>query len=146
MLTQKQISIIRSFNRNYTTTLGLLNRDVFDTSLSFPESRVLLQINETGNITPKEISTKLDLDASYTSRLLKKLNKLGYINLNISPSDARSKIVELSKAGQQIVQHLDDDSNVQIKDLIQDLSPQQQEQLYEAFNTINTILFEKETN
>lgn len=144
MLSIKQISLIRSFNREYTTTLGLLNRDVFDTTLSFPESRVLLQISESKQITPKEISNRLDLDASYASRLIKKLDKLGYLIITQSPIDARSKIIELSKNGKSTVSELDEDSNVQIQNLISNLDKTQQKQLYQSFNTINTLLFKKE--
>ncbi|MCH4008720.1 MarR family winged helix-turn-helix transcriptional regulator [Companilactobacillus sp.] len=144
MLSIKQISLIRSFNREYTTTLGLLNRDVFDTTLSFPESRVLLQISESKQITPKEISNRLDLDASYASRLIKKLDKLGYLIITQSPIDARSKIIELSKIGKSTVEELDEDSNVQIQNLISNLDESQQKDLYQSFKTINTLLFKKE--
>jgi DNA-binding MarR family transcriptional regulator len=144
MLSIKQISLIRSFNREYTTTLGLLNRDVFDTTLSFPESRVLLQIFESKQITPKEISNRLDLDASYASRLIKKLDKLGYLIITQSPIDARSKIIELSKIGKSTVSELDEDSNVQIQNLISNLDESQQKDLYQSFKTINTLLFKKE--
>ncbi|WP_300560369.1 MarR family transcriptional regulator [Companilactobacillus sp.] len=144
MLSIKQISLIRSFNREYTTTLGLLNRDVFDTTLSFPESRVLLQISESKQITPKEISNRLDLDASYASRLIKKLDKLGYLIITQSPIDARSKIIELSKIGKSTVSELDEDSNVQIQNLISNLDESQQKDLYQSFKTINTLLFKKE--
>lgn len=143
MLTINQISTIRSFNREYTTTLGLLNREVFDTDLSFPESRVLLQIGTTNSITPKELSIKLDLDPSYASRIIKKLNKLDYLLITQSPTDARSKLISLSDKGKNIVSELDEDSNIQIQNLINDLNSDEQQQLYQSFNVINQLLFDK---
>jgi DNA-binding MarR family transcriptional regulator len=141
MLTHQEIATIRSFNRQYTTTLGLLNKQVFDTDLSFPESRVLLKISEKDHLSPKEIAGDLNLDASYTSRILKKLAKLNFVKITPSSTDARSKIVSLSKDGIAIVTELDQDSNIQIENLISNLNSDEQNQLYQAFNTINQILF-----
>ncbi|MQS88897.1 MarR family winged helix-turn-helix transcriptional regulator [Companilactobacillus mishanensis] len=144
MLSLEEIATIRSFNRKYTTVLGLLNRQVFDTTLSFTEARVLQKIAETPNISPKNIATNLGLDPSYTSRILKKLNKLDLVNIVASSVDARSKILSLTADGENQVKILDEDSNIQIEDLIADLSPAEQTELYQSFSTIEKILFNKE--
>jgi hypothetical protein len=43
MLSLKKINEIRSFNRTYTDKLGLLNKQVFNTELTFPESRSFIR-------------------------------------------------------------------------------------------------------
>ncbi|MFD1472975.1 MarR family winged helix-turn-helix transcriptional regulator [Companilactobacillus mishanensis] len=144
MLSLEEIATIRSFNRKYTTVLGLLNRQVFDTTLSFTEARVLQKIAEIPNISPKNIANNLGLDPSYTSRILKKLNKLDLVNIVASSVDARSKILSLTADGENQVKILDEDSNIQIEDLIADLSPAEQTELYQSFSTIEKILFNKE--
>ncbi|MQS51989.1 MarR family winged helix-turn-helix transcriptional regulator [Companilactobacillus mishanensis] len=144
MLSLEEIATIRSFNRKYTTVLGLLNRQVFDTTLSFTEARVLQKIAEIPNISPNNIATNLGLDPSYTSRILKKLNKLDLVNIVASSVDARSKILSLTADGEKQVKILDEDSNIQIEDLIADLSPAEQTELYQSFSTIEKILFNKE--
>ncbi|WP_125568823.1 MarR family winged helix-turn-helix transcriptional regulator [Companilactobacillus insicii] len=140
MLSKKEINLIRQFNRRYTNTLGLLNKRVFNTELSFPEARVLMSIGD--NNTPMAIATTLNLDASYTSRIIKKLTKLNYIEKSTSTIDARSKNISLTKDGISLLAKIDADSNVQIQKLIQNLSNQNQFKLYQAFETINNILFE----
>ncbi|AKP68294.1 MarR family winged helix-turn-helix transcriptional regulator [Companilactobacillus ginsenosidimutans] len=144
MLSLKEIATIRSFNRRYTTVLGLLNKQVFDTTLSFTEARVMQKIAEISNITPKNIATSLNLDPSYTSRILKKLNKLGLIIITQSTIDARSKILTLSSNGKKQVKVLDDDSNIQIQDLIAKLNADEQQRLYQSFSTIQKLLFKEE--
>lgn len=141
MLTTKQINLIRKFNRQYTNTLGLMNKQVFNTNLSFPEARVLMAIKQ--ETTPMNVAHHLNLDASYTSRVLKKLTALKYIQKIPSTTDARSKNVSLTDSGRELLSVIDDDSNIQVKSLLSNLDTSQQEQLYEAFNTINNILFEK---
>ncbi|WP_235700308.1 MarR family transcriptional regulator [Companilactobacillus paralimentarius] len=73
MLNQSEITSIRSFNRNYTKLLGILNKKVLDTPLSWTEGRVILEIYFNQDKTPIEVANHLSLDKSYTSRILKRL-------------------------------------------------------------------------
>ncbi|WP_125763818.1 MarR family winged helix-turn-helix transcriptional regulator [Companilactobacillus hulinensis] len=140
MLNNNQISLIRKFNRQYTNTLGLMNKQVFNTDLSFPEARILMAIRY--ETTPMNVANTLNLDASYTSRVLKKLTKLDYIKKTASITDARSKNISLTDKGKKLLVLIDKDSDVQIQNLIGNLNQVQQEELYAAFNKINNILFE----
>ncbi|WP_125588934.1 MarR family winged helix-turn-helix transcriptional regulator [Companilactobacillus jidongensis] len=142
MLNKNEISLIRKFNRQYTNTLGLLNKRVFNTELSFPEARVLMSINQ--GSTPMNIANKLNLDASYTSRIIKKLTKLNYVQKSTSATDARSKNLSLTANGITLLEKIDTDSDVQIQNLIENLSAKKQSELYQAFETINNILFEND--
>lgn len=140
MLNKNEIGLIRKFNRQYTNTLGLLNKRVFNTELSFPEARVLMSI--TDGSTPMNIAKRLNLDASYTSRIIKKLTKLNYIEKSASATDARSKDISLTNNGKKLLAKIDTDSDIQIQNLIENLSTEKQSELYQAFETINNILFE----
>jgi len=145
MLSPKEINEIRSFNRKYTDTLGLLNKQVFNTELSFPESRVLLEIGQNTILTPMEVAKKLDMDASYTSRIVKKLVKLKLLIKKTSKEDARSKSLILTKSGQELFDQIDSDSNRQIKQLIVHLSATEQKKLYQSLTTAYDILFKNES-
>jgi Transcriptional regulators len=145
MLSLKKINEIRSFNRTYTDKLGLLNKQVFNTELTFPESRVLLEIGQFKNLTPMEVSKNLDMDASYTSRLINKLVRLKLVIKKPSPTDARSKILLLTTSGQELFNQIDEDSNKQIKELMIKLSDLEQETLYQSLTTAYDILFKNES-
>lgn len=145
MLSQKEINEIRAFNRKYTDQLGLLNKQVFNTGFSFQESRVLLEIGSHTELSPMEVAKNLDMDASYTSRIIKKLVKLKLVTKHDSKEDARSKILILTKSGQELFNKIDDDSNKQIKQLVTNISPQKQEELYKSLTTAYDILFNNES-
>jgi hypothetical protein len=57
LLNQNEITSIRSFNRDYTKLLGILNKKVFDTPLSWTEGRVILEIYFNQDKTPIEVAT-----------------------------------------------------------------------------------------
>lgn len=75
MLNHKEINIIRKFNRQYVIALGVLNKKIFKTDLSWPEGRILEEIAEEDDITPIQIVHKLQVDKGYTSRIISQLEK-----------------------------------------------------------------------
>lgn len=141
MLNQSEISNIRNFNRRYTKLLGILNRHVFDTPLTWTEGRVILEISFNHDKTPIEVANNLDLDKSYTSRILKRFEKNGLISKSPSLTDSRSVELSLTEAGQKLVKQLDDRSDQQINDLLVDLTTEQQKQFYQAMQTLDELLF-----
>lgn len=141
MLDQSKISDIRNFNRDYTKLLGIMNKRVLNTPLSWTEGRVLLEISFNNDKTPIEVANNLDLDKSYTSRILKRFEKNGFIRKSPSSIDSRSVDLSLTTDGQKMVKELDDRSNQQIKDLLTDLSTAEQQKFYQAMTTLDNLLF-----
>ncbi|MBL3530994.1 MarR family winged helix-turn-helix transcriptional regulator [Companilactobacillus zhachilii] len=141
MLDQAAISKIRNFNRDYTKLLGIMNKKVLNTPLSWTEGRVLLEISFNNDKTPIEVANNLELDKSYTSRILKRFEKNGLIRKSPSTTDSRSVDLSLTTAGQELVNELDDRSNQQIQDLLTDLSTAEQKQFYQAMTTLDNLLF-----
>lgn len=141
MLNQSEISAIRNFNRDYTKLLGIMNKKVLNTPLSWTEGRVLLEISFNNDKTPIEVATNLELDKSYTSRILKRFEKNDLISKSPSATDSRSVELSLTADGQKLVKELDDRSNQQIKDLLIDLSTAEQKQFYQAMATLDNLLF-----
>jgi Transcriptional regulators len=141
LLDQAAISKIRNFNRDYTKLLGIMNKKVLNTPLSWTEGRVLLEISFNNDKTPIEVANNLELDKSYTSRILKRFEKNGLIRKSPSSTDSRSVDLSLTTAGQELVNELDDRSNQQIQDLLTDLSTAEQKQFYQAMTTLDNLLF-----
>ncbi len=141
MLDQAAISKIRNFNRDYTKLLGIMNKKVLNTPLSWTEGRVLLEISFNNDKTPIEVANNLELDKSYTSRILKRFEKNGLIRKSPSATDSRSVDLCLTTAGQELVNKLNDRSNQQIQNLLTDLSTAEQKQFYQAMTTLDNLLF-----
>lgn len=138
---KSEISSIRNFNRDYTKLLGIMNKKVLNTPFSWTEGRVLLEISFNNDKTPIEVATNLDLDKSYTSRILNRFEKKGLISKSPSATDSRSVELSLTTEGQKMVKELDDRSDQQIKDLLADLSSTEQQQFFQSMATLDKLLF-----
>lgn len=141
MLTTEQINHIRQFNRRYTQALGLLNKHTFNMALTFPEGRVLIEIGHQAPISPMTIAKRLGLDKSYTSRLVKQLEKKKIITKKQSTTDRRSFELTLTPHGQQVYQQVDARSNEQMAQLLAGLTPAQQQKIYADVQEVNALLF-----
>ncbi len=141
MLPLDKVSKVRKFNRSYTELLGLLNKKVFDTNISWQEGRILLEIKLNHLINPKEIATTLRIDKSYTSRIINRLTKQGFLQKIPSPTDSRSVQLKLTSSGEAMANDLDRKSDDQVEQLVANLSTEQQAQFYQAVETINQLLF-----
>ena len=141
MLSTQQINMIRRFNRQYTQALGILNKHTFDMDMTYPEGRVLIEIAENAPVTPMMLSKCLGLDKSYTSRIIKQLEKKGILSKKRSKQDMRSVELQLTAHGQEIFEKVNDRSNQQVAGLLASLSVGQQEKIFNDVMEINTLLF-----
>ncbi|WP_429970314.1 MarR family winged helix-turn-helix transcriptional regulator [Fructilactobacillus sp. Tb1] len=139
-MNEATIKMIRQFNRAYTQQLGLLKKHVFDSDISWAEARILLELSNLSTPTLIQISVNLELDKSYVSRVLKKLEKLGYLTKQDSETDKRAKILQLTKLGLEVVKKLNVASDQQIKTMMKHLNPNEQNELVMAIETINHLI------
>ncbi len=143
LFNQTEISSIRNFNRDYTKLLGILNKKVLGTPLSWTEGRVILEISFNHDKTPIEVANSLNLDKSYTSRIIKRFEKNELLTKSPSATDSRSVQLHLTSKGLALVKELDERSDQQIKDLLGNLSDLEQKKFYQAMSTIDTLLFNR---
>lgn len=141
MLSEQQINEVRAFNRHYTQVLGVLNKRTFDTKLTWPEGRILLEIGINHLSTPMMVANRLQLDKSYASRTIKRLTDKGLIAKAPSPTDSRSVNIALTDKGQVVCDDINQKSNLLIEGLISDLSEEEQERYFKCIMTINQLLF-----
>lgn len=143
LLTNSEISAVRNFNRDYTKLLGIMNKKVLNTPLSWTEGRVLLEISFNHDKTPISISNNLNLDKSYTSRILNRFEKKGLLVKSPSTIDSRSIELNLTSDGLNLVKELNDRSNQQINNLLFDLSDEEQQEFYQAMHVLDNLLFNR---
>lgn len=138
------INDIRDFNRKYTQLLGLLNKKIFETDFSLTEGRILLEIKANQECSPQMISKKLNLDKSYTSRIIKSFEKSNLLIKVNNQNDLRAKKISLTNQGREITNDLDQKSIQQIQTLFSSFSQQELDDFYRSIMTLNKILFRKE--
>lgn len=141
MLNNCEINSIRRFNRRYVLALGVLNKKIFNTDLNWPQSRVLMEIGLNKKIKPIEISCNLNMDKSYTSRLIKQLIQKDLINKTPSNSDLRSVEITLTTLGKKVYKELNKQSNLRIRELIQKLSDKEQQEILNNVKKLDQLLF-----
>ncbi|WP_150271247.1 bifunctional helix-turn-helix transcriptional regulator/GNAT family N-acetyltransferase [Paenibacillus tepidiphilus] len=117
------IPAIRNFNRFYTKVLGLLDKQLLDSDFSLPEARVLYEIGNTEYCTAKLLTERLNMDAGYLSRMLKRFEKLGLIHRVPSEKDGRSFFLYLSSPGEETLSNLNTLSEEQIQNLVAGIPP-----------------------
>src|SRR3954452_21351791 len=99
-MTHAEISRVRSFNRIVTQRIGGLNDEYLSRGRPLGASRMLWEI-ESGpcrGTDLRSLRTRLDLDAGYLSRLLRRLEDERLVRLEPDPRDQR---VRLASAGRR---------------------------------------------
>ncbi len=140
---QETISQIREFNRFYTVLLGFLNQDYLSSGYSVTETRMLFEIYRNQPISASTLIAMLHLDKSYISRLIRAFERKNLVTRQLSSSNARLRVIELTSHGREEVDRLISITNQSIEDLIEPLS---RKQCHAVCNAMRTIIdsFDKE--
>ncbi len=142
---QAATDAVRGFNRFYTRQLGLLNQSFLGSPYTLTEVRVLYELAHRVRPTATEIARELSLDPGYLSRLLKKLERQGYLDREQHPQDARQRSLRLTKTGRRVFDCLDRTSSEQISSMMAALTPGQIDELVSSMRTIHRLLLPNAT-
>ena len=134
------IDRVRQFNRDWTKVLGLLDRGLLATDHSLPEARVLFELGRRPRQGRSELRARLDLDASYLTRILGRLADDGLLTIEPSPTDGRAVDVVATAEGRKRADDLDRRSSSQIEDLLAPLSPAERRQLVDAMTVVRRLV------
>ncbi len=131
-----RIAAVRAFNRSYTKFLGALDEHLLSTPYSLTEARVLFELGQRDETAAAVLRQVTGLDAGYLSRLLSRFEDNGLVRRDKSGSDARRQVVRLTDRGRDAFRVLDTKSIGQIRELLADLTEEEQVRLIEAMEMI----------
>ena len=134
------ISQIRSFNRFYTSILGLIDKHILDSSFTLTEARILFEISNTYECTANILIEKLNIDPGHMSRILKRFESDGLLSREKSSIDGRTSLLYLTTKGKETFSNLVERSNSQIHKLIDHLREEEQKNLVDAMKYIEETL------
>lgn len=134
------IADIRQFNRFYTKILGLLDKHVLSTGYSFTEARVILEIGFLEQCIANNLVENLDIDRSYMSRIITKLNKDELITKEFSAMDNRTSLIRLTSKGNALFKQLNEKSDEQIVELLQGMSQKEIKEIHDSMLLIHKKL------
>ncbi len=118
---KEYIEKIREFNRFYTVNLGMVGKN-YKESFSIVESRILYEIRTNPGCSSGYLVGLIRLDKGYISRILKKFVNAGLIYRVTSRDDARISMHYLTEEGTDVADRIIRETNVEIHELINDLT------------------------
>ncbi|HET6995069.1 MAG TPA: MarR family winged helix-turn-helix transcriptional regulator [Chitinophagaceae bacterium] len=137
---EKHIAEVRAFNRFYTGIIGLLDRYILKSRYSLPEVRVLYELYHHKNITASEIISSLQMDKGYLSRILQQFTRKRLVVKKISVADGRAVHLTLTPVGRNEFETLNRESDKQIQEILEKLSPDDCERLTRYMAEIRNLL------
>jgi DNA-binding MarR family transcriptional regulator len=142
---EDKIARIRSFNRYYTSVIGLLDKQYLNSEFSLTEARILYELYHCmDGMTAKDIIELLNLDKGYLSRILQSFEKRKLIEKRQSENDKRSFYLYLSPNGSAVFSKLNIASQQQVADLLTAFTEREINELTDHMEAIRNIL-EKST-
>ena len=138
------IAAIRRFNRFYTQRIGVLRDNWHPFSLT--EARVLYELAHRDAPMASTIAEALDLDRGYLSRLLRSFKKRGLISTSVSKDDRRRTHLRLTPAGKRAFAPLDKRADADVTEMLDKLSPAQQQRVVGAMTDIRSLLASDENS
>lgn len=113
---------IRQFNRFYTRLLSLFNNQILEIDYSLIEARILFEISERTECIANNLVQELNIDRSYMSKILRKLEREELIEKKSSIKDSRKNFLYLTKKGEELLEKINIQSDEQIKQLFNGLT------------------------
>jgi DNA-binding MarR family transcriptional regulator/GNAT superfamily N-acetyltransferase len=134
------VATVRSFNRFYTSVIGLLSEGLLETPYTLTEARVIFELAQSDATDVAMLRQTLRLDAGYLSRVLGRLETRGLLTREQSETDARRQRVRLTAGGRRAFGTLDSRSATEVAGLLDRLTDEEQRDLVSAMTTIQRLL------
>jgi DNA-binding MarR family transcriptional regulator/GNAT superfamily N-acetyltransferase len=105
---------------------------MYDTDHSLAEGRVLFELGQVGSMERQELRERLNMDPSYLTRVLRRLERKGLLVSGTSPEDRRARVLALTEKGRESFTFINQRSTDQVEDLLAPLAKNQQDVLTES--------------
>lgn len=117
-----------------------MSKGYLGTSFSWPESRVLFEIYTDQGINATELCEHLNMDKSYVSRILTKLENKRLITRQLVSGSKGIKKLYLTNAGSEEAKKIDWNGDKQIYEKLKNMDKEDCDRLCEAMVLIEHIL------
>jgi DNA-binding MarR family transcriptional regulator len=136
----KAIDRIRSFNRFYTSMIGILDKHILESNFSLSEARVLYELSTMQDCSARKIMHRLNIDEGYLSRIIERFITLGLVQKIQSLTDKRSYLLTLTSKGKAQFQKLNIASSRAIGKMVRNISAKDMQMLLLMMDGIQNIL------
>lgn len=137
------IAAFRRFNRFHSQLLGSLNELVLASNFTLAQARVLYEIGNAPKGQPpaaRDLAEALKLDSGYLSRMLAKLEKMGMIQRETGPDNAKLILLTMTPHGVEVLAGLEAAATNHVRGLLQPLHDNQRRQVIGAMERLRRLL------
>ncbi|MHA1960300.1 MAG: bifunctional helix-turn-helix transcriptional regulator/GNAT family N-acetyltransferase [Candidatus Thorarchaeota archaeon] len=137
---KESVAEVRGFNRFYTRRIGLLDQGLLKTRFSLTQARIIFELAQQEETISADLVMKLGIDPSYLSRILSVFEKDGLIEKLRSEVDNRRRILRLTAKGRKSYRELNERASKEIREMLSELSGEDQHRFLMATSAIRDIL------
>jgi DNA-binding MarR family transcriptional regulator/N-acetylglutamate synthase-like GNAT family acetyltransferase len=130
---------LRRFNRSYTQRIGVLEDSFLGLGMPLASVRLVFEIG-TQPTTIQAMRARLGLDSGYLSRLVRGLERQGYVTVQPDVTDRRRRVLTLTDDGRKLLVEIEARSEAKARAILDPLSPRQRERLAEALATADLLV------
>lgn len=124
---------LRDLLRKVVKNLGLLKKDKeFCCGITYAQYCAIIEIGREKEIFLKDLSEKLKLDKSTTSRTVDNLVKLNYVNLDTFKENRRFVKITLTDKGQNLFESIENNATQYYKKILELIPENKKDQLIES--------------
>lgn len=107
-----------------------------DSGVTVNEFHCMMQLYLEKPCCVRELTEILGIGSTSTSKLLRALDKRGWITRNLDKGDRRMEVISLTPPGIEVVQRIMQAANVAASSLIEQLPPDRREPFAECIHTV----------
>jgi DNA-binding MarR family transcriptional regulator/GNAT superfamily N-acetyltransferase len=134
------ISAVRAFNRFFTRHVGALNPDFLGAGMTLAEARLLYEIAQAEGLVAADLQAKLDMDAGFVSRVLRRFETQNWIVRARGSGDGRRRPISLTVEGRAAFERLDTRQRAQVASTLDRLTPSQRLDLGAALTSARLLM------
>lgn len=135
----RDTEVLRRFNRTFTQRIGALDESFLGTGLPLGAARLAYEVGAAG-ASVRDLRARLGLDSGHATRLLRRLEDEGLVEVATDPADRRVKRVTLTAAGLRFEADLERRSEERAAQLMAPLTERQRERLTDALATADLLV------
>src|SRR6185312_12274595 len=133
------VAVVRRFNRSYTQRIGALEDSFLGLGMPLGPARLLFEIGA-APATTQALRERLGLDSGYLSRLLRRLENEGLIDVTPDLDDRRRRLVTLTGPGRERWRELERRSDDQARLIVDPLTERQRARLVRALREADLLV------
>lgn len=143
MTTTKEVIDFREHLRHFERELGMQNSANCCGGVTLSQCHTLMEIEKQTNISLKDLSERLYLDKSTTSRIIESLVNMGLVDREIPQNNRRTIIIKLTDEGVKVCEKINSENNQYFQKVLDSLSADQLEQFLNSFKIVVSKMVEE---